>query len=626
MLRALKFLFNFELDESGVRKLEQTLGNVKNLAIQVGKVFGIYFAIDKIKEYVSEIFKAGKEMNRLNTQINNLARPMDDAKQIQTGIYDIAQKLGVEYKDAAETMRSFLIESQNSKRSQEELLRATENVHKALVVSKASAEQVAEAHATIDRALRLGSLRQRGLGTLLSVAPELVELFGKPRAELEKLAKSGKLTADMMIEAFGRSNAALEKQFEKMPVTLFQVFTKIRNELAYAAAQIWKVANGFSFLGKIVWAVFSTASRVIQNFIRVMGGLEQVLQVIGIALTLVIGPLMLRYAVMMTMQFVRMAIASWAVWAPWIAIGAAIVLAALAIHDLMVWMSGDKETQTVFGDLLGPFEEFKQAIEDFPLVRFASAIQNAFKGDWGEMWNDLKVGILGMNDPLNGLITLVSTVAGLFVAWNLLKFTGLLQAIGVVKDVVVGLGTAAQSSAAMIGGVGATGLVGALIALAAIVATIAATYFAIKGVNKAAKEQEEAGVYVNPVTGTVTELTPGGASVPLGEGEVNKRSTVLEGGGLGKLGGWLKKKFGKGTTEPGTQETWTPGSTAPGAQVNDVDTTLNQTNNISVTAQFDERLLADLIESKVAALGPQILDATSRAVANALPRTESAIQ
>jgi hypothetical protein len=271
-------------------------------------------------------------------------------------------------------------------------------------------------------------LEMPGVGKFLADA-----LAGGSEEGLRRLVKAGKLTGPKIIEALAQSNAKLDAEFAKVPVKLTGVFTKMNNELVRAASYVWKVTGGFSVLGGIIWNVFNTASSMVVGFVNALGGLQSTIELIGITLMVALGPLLIRQIILATASLVQMAVASWSVWAPWIAIGAAIVLAGLALQDMIIWMRGGP-TKTVFGDMLGPFAEFKKQIEDFPIVKIFEGITKFFSGDFGSAWKTIAEGFANIKTPADALWLTVETIGGAFVLWEAMKFTGIIGALGTLGN------------------------------------------------------------------------------------------------------------------------------------------------------------------------------------------------
>ena len=105
----------------------------KDLAKYLGTVFGVEKlarVVDKAIEYVTEVFHAGEEMNRLNAQIAGVARETDNVNEITSITYlaRLQNAMSVlNIKTLLKRLRAFWLIAQYGDR-QYSLLDATENV------------------------------------------------------------------------------------------------------------------------------------------------------------------------------------------------------------------------------------------------------------------------------------------------------------------------------------------------------------------------------------------------------------------------------------------------------------------------------------------------------------------
>jgi len=116
--------------------------------------------------------------------------------------------------------------------TQNDTLRITELLGKAIKVSGASAVEAKAAMLQFGQALGSGKLQGDELKSLMETAPylmrQLADGIGKPVGELKKLGEEGKLTADVIVNALGKAASKIESDFVKFPQTVagaFQVAT-----------------------------------------------------------------------------------------------------------------------------------------------------------------------------------------------------------------------------------------------------------------------------------------------------------------------------------------------------------------------------------------------------------------
>ena len=113
--------------------------------------------------------------------------------------------------------------------NQEDTLRITELLGKAIKVSGASAEEAKSAMLQFGQALGSGKLQGDEFHSLMENAPYLMKQLaagiGVPIGALKNLSTQGKLTADVVVNALSKSAGQIESDFSKFPQTVGGAFT-----------------------------------------------------------------------------------------------------------------------------------------------------------------------------------------------------------------------------------------------------------------------------------------------------------------------------------------------------------------------------------------------------------------
>jgi len=432
MVRELITLVKFQT--TGMNQVNAQVNSLKSSIMAVGKLFGIYFAADKVFELVDGLVSAGKEINKLSYQLNRMARPGDDIAAAQERIFKIAQATGIAYTDALGTYKEFLNESKELNVSQETLLNTTENLYKGLRLSAASPEEISNVMSTLDRAFRMGRIGLRQFGLLADNARDVVDALerssGKTRTQLEEMAKEGTLSAEFFFKHLGKLDAVLSKDFENRPIKLGEAFTYAWNRAAKLSAQIWKMAN---VTGTVAKAIVYFTDLVFDGFDKVVekvGGLNKLLELLGITAGVVIGAKMIPLIYTLLTAMSKASAATALLAAKWVLVGLAIAGAILFIQDIMVWMRGGR---SLMGKWLGPFDEFKDKMskmfEDSPLLAPLRMIRDLFSGDFGGAFENLKASFADIDTTLVLLGVTITGIAAAFKLWNLIPFTGLINSL-----------------------------------------------------------------------------------------------------------------------------------------------------------------------------------------------------
>jgi tape measure domain-containing protein len=361
IVRELTTLLDFQLDASGVAKYEAAANKIKGIAVGIGKLFGIVFAATKVYETVDALIHAGKEANILVYQLTRMARAGDDINEVQKQLFQTAQDTGIEYTQTLETYKEFLNESKELNVSQDQLLKTTSNIFKALRLGAASPEAIHATMATFERSFRMGRMGRRQFGMLTDQAPELVnalsDALGKTREQLDEMAKDGDLTAKVLIDGLGRVLPKLDKDFAARPRKLGEAFNYAWNAAVKLSMQLWKLLSVNSQVAKgIIWLTDQVV-KGLTAMTDALGGIGKVLELLEITLAVVFGPRLLTMIYGATVAMAGWAASTWLTVAGYAAIALAIAGVVLAIQDVIVWMRGGK---SVIGDWVGPFEDVKK--------------------------------------------------------------------------------------------------------------------------------------------------------------------------------------------------------------------------------------------------------------------------
>lgn len=140
--------------------------------------------------------------------------------------------------------------------TQEDTLRITELLSKAITVSGASAQEKTSAMIQFGQALGSGKLAGDELRSLLENAPylmkQLADGLGVPIGALKKLGEQGKLTSDVVVNALGKASDSINRDFAKFPQTLAGAFTVASDALKRLNEKIDTFTNKSAVLTGIV--------------------------------------------------------------------------------------------------------------------------------------------------------------------------------------------------------------------------------------------------------------------------------------------------------------------------------------------------------------------------------------
>jgi len=122
--------------------------------------------------------------------------------------------------------------------TQDDTLKLTELLGKAIKVSGASAGEAQAAMLQFSQALGSGKLAGDELRSLLETSPylmrQLADGIGVPVGALKDLGANGKLTADVIMAALGKAADKIDSDFKNLPQTFDEAMTAVRDSASQA--------------------------------------------------------------------------------------------------------------------------------------------------------------------------------------------------------------------------------------------------------------------------------------------------------------------------------------------------------------------------------------------------------
>jgi len=634
VVRELVTVLATQFDSKGVQQYESAIQRIKTTAAGLAGALGIAFGAEKIYEFVEGLIATGKEIGKIQRQIENVARPADDVAAAMERTYEIAQSIGVEYTKVADTFRDFLQDAQDSVLTQEELLTATSNLFKAMRVDRLDAEGEARLGAILQRIDVMGKASPRMIGMLqntsMSTLRLLMDYFKTNEDGLRQLAKDGKITYDEIMKALSTGNAELEDRFSKLPWTLGRAWNVAYNAMAKGVASFVKETKISVLLGTALIYVTNKLIDGFKAFFDAIGGVRQATELLGITLAVVLGPRLLAQLAYLTAATLTWARASWRAMLPWTAAALAIAGVAIAIQDLVYWIQGKPN---LIGTWVGPFEDLAENFKALDIFAGPRLLQDLVTGNWSAALKDFNTLLESTQAQLFVIIGLVTGIGIAFLGWRLLKFSGVIGGLNAIKNALTGVKAEAGAARAAIEGGAKPG---------------------------AAARPAGAAEPFGPPTAPPTKFGGGQSSLGFALAlswpmeYLNKRLPKMNDAAAKQIDDFIanfsisqtwgglvdwSSRFIKGKSEEGTpsktpitdfNKGWgvTPGAIGPTSMNNsnndNKQITFNQSNSVSVQVQ-DDAAIADSVTKRIADATREMFSGAARDLGRSNPRTEAAI-
>lgn len=239
------------------RSFDSAGKQMRDFARLAGSVFGVI----TFTAAIGGAIQLADAYRNLRSRLQLVTRDSYELTRAQKQLYDVSQNT----RSALETTATLYTRiARNSKQlgtSQAEVLRTTDAVSKAMIISGESTQSANAAMIQLGQALASGVLRGDEFRSIMEQAPRLSQALsdslGVTTGKLREMAFAGELSAKTVVRAILSQADALDKEFERMPVTVSGAMTRVRNamvryigEVDQARGATAGLAQGLTLLSK----------------------------------------------------------------------------------------------------------------------------------------------------------------------------------------------------------------------------------------------------------------------------------------------------------------------------------------------------------------------------------------
>lgn len=254
---------------SGLSQIKSSLSGIAGALGPIAGAMAAAFSVSAIKS-------AADDMMNLDGRLRTVTQAEQERYELEDKLYAMAQKdrqslnsIGNLYYKVARGAQRFGV-------SQEDSLRVTDVVSKALAVGGASAQEASASILQLGQALGSGVLQGDELRSLDENASTLMnhiaDHFGVTMGQLRQMGAQGQLTSEAVIEAILASGSAIDDEFGKMPMTIGQAQTKIKNSWDYLTLSIQRDTGVFSSIATSIDQTFEELFKDAQAFMAIWNG------------------------------------------------------------------------------------------------------------------------------------------------------------------------------------------------------------------------------------------------------------------------------------------------------------------------------------------------------------------
>lgn len=364
-LRDLLIRFAVDLDQKPLEKAQKNVEGLtdafKNLAT-VAKTFAGLFAVKELLEF-------SDAATNLQNRLKAVTDTTEETAHAQKGVFAIARETFASVEDVAASYQRYKQSTDKLNLSQDETLDLTKRITQATILGGATQAESAGAMVQLGQAIARnfrGSAQE--IRSIQSGAPLIAKIIAKAVGasvgDLATLAKEGKISSKIVVDAIRNAGAELDAQMAKRTKTFGNVASRFRTEGLALMLQLQPATKALTEL----------FSRLADSFGRWVENGEAMNTVITAAI-IGFGAL----AVAMAPLIVLAAKAA----APWVALY-------LVIEDLVTFLrGGDSLIGRFFDQFLGEdgANKVREKIEKITEL-FKTSFTDPKSVDWTSFWQN----------------------------------------------------------------------------------------------------------------------------------------------------------------------------------------------------------------------------------------------
>lgn len=277
------------ISETGARTVSKNIDGIGTSAKTASD------AVEFLKGAMQKAFAAGalaaltryaNSWQSISTQIKLATKSQEEAAAVQEKLVSLAKRTGSDLESTVGLYTNIARSAGEMGKSQNELIKFTENMNKVLSYSNVSAGDAKNALTQLGQALGGGTIRAQEFNSILSATPAVMQIVAKnisgvdgSIAKLREKMNAGNLSAKEFFEAFQKGGKDIDEAFSKTPNTIGNAINRLNTNLT-------------EFIGKIaessgILTAMANAIDFVSNNLTV---LSAALAVVGARVVVAFGP------------------------------------------------------------------------------------------------------------------------------------------------------------------------------------------------------------------------------------------------------------------------------------------------------------------------------------------------
>ncbi|AXC34261.1 tail length tape measure protein [Escherichia phage Shy] len=215
-------------------------------------------SIAAITAATGALLKYADSYTALQNKLQNVSSSQAQVNELTDRLYELANKTRAGVDETATAFTRFDRSLKLMGKSQEDTLRMTETINKALVVSGATSSEASSALLQLSQAFNSGKLQGDEFRSVSENMPVVLDAvakaLNKPVDQVKKLGTEGKITSEVLFKAFQLIQQQIDDTFAKTTPTIGQAMTVLNNQVGQFVGKLDKATGVSSALAKaILW-------------------------------------------------------------------------------------------------------------------------------------------------------------------------------------------------------------------------------------------------------------------------------------------------------------------------------------------------------------------------------------
>lgn len=260
------------------KSFDSSFLSLKSLAAMAGSVY-----------IAGKIIKMADEYTLLDNKLKLVTKSSADLSAVQDGLYEQSLRSHSSYSSSVDLYSRFAKATESIGTSQKDLLRITETLNKAMIISGATQEEAKNGIIQLSQGMASGVLRGEEFNSIMEngsrIARMLSDYLQVDIGQLRKMAAEGQITSETMIKAFSAAAGTIDEEFGKMQPTIAQAMTDLQTVFGRLVSDANKGADGTRSVAdeirKLAETIDQNRSGIIELFTLMLSLASKVVKAMG---------------------------------------------------------------------------------------------------------------------------------------------------------------------------------------------------------------------------------------------------------------------------------------------------------------------------------------------------------